>query len=80
MKKNIKLKKNKQPLEPDFLSKEREKLVRSHTRSIRFNKKELDLIDKYCEVYKIKSKSSILRTIVISAMLQRFDEEYPKLF
>ena len=74
------MKKNKQPLEPDFLSKEREKLVRSHTRSIRFNKKELDLIDKYCEVYKIKSKSSILRTIVISAMLQRFDEEYPKLF
>ncbi|MFC2104824.1 hypothetical protein ACFLS4_05685, partial [Bacteroidota bacterium] len=44
------------------------------------NKREIQAIDHYCKRYKIKNKSKFMREIIITAVLRKFDEDYPSLF
>lgn len=67
-------------ISPDFLSQENKKLIRSVGKSIRFNQKEIDLIERYCKIYKIESMSSFFRQSIIQTILKQLDEDYPKLF
>ena len=67
-------------LSPDFRSGQREKLVRRHRNVILFNEKELSLINQYCDKFSVINKSSFMREIVISHILEQIDDNYPKLF
>jgi len=60
--------------------KKEETLKRIHRKSILFNKRELNAINYYCRKYKIKNRSKFMRETIISAILQRFDEDHPSLF
>ncbi|MFW5915950.1 MAG: hypothetical protein ACOCTM_00610 [Bacteroidota bacterium] len=57
-----------------------EKLKRVHRKSIMFNSKELSAINHYCRKYKIKNQSRFMRETIITAILKKFDEDYPSLF
>ncbi|MFO8235465.1 MAG: hypothetical protein R6U04_08690 [Bacteroidales bacterium] len=57
-----------------------QKLKRVHRKSILFNQKEINAINHYCKRYKIKNKSKLMREFIISAILQKFDEDHPSLF
>ena len=67
-------------LSPDFRSDQREKLVRRYRKTILFNERERSLIDQYCKKYSVRNKSSFMREIVISHILEQLDDNYPKLF
>lgn len=57
-----------------------EQLKRIHRKSIMFNRKELNALNRYCRKYKIKNQSKFMRETIISAILKKFDEDYPSLF
>ncbi|MBR5101221.1 MAG: hypothetical protein IKX34_07995 [Bacteroidales bacterium] len=67
-------------LSPDFRSDQREKLVRRYRKTILFNERERSLVDQYCKKFSVRNKSSFMRDIVISHILEQLDDNYPKLF
>jgi hypothetical protein len=76
----VKKRSKKQKLSPDIIAKERDELIRRHRKTILFNEREMSLIEQYCDKYKISSKSTLFRDIIISHILQQVDDNYPKLF
>lgn len=76
----MKKRSKKQKLSPDIIAQERDELVRRHRKTILFNEREMSLIEQYCTKYKISSKSTLFRDIIISHILQQVDDNYPKLF
>ncbi|MFA7116613.1 MAG: hypothetical protein WC140_05220 [Bacteroidales bacterium] len=54
--------------------------IRKYKKSIRFNSKEIELIDNYCEEFGVKSQSSFFRDCIIENIMEQLDENYPKLF
>lgn len=57
-----------------------EKLLRSHSASIRFNQREKEAIDLYCQKYKVANRAKFMREAILTEVLKRFDEDYPTLF
>jgi hypothetical protein len=60
------------PRETDLLRKNRQTLL--------LNNRELKAIETYCDKYKIKNKSRFMRETILTAVLKKFDEDYPTLF
>jgi hypothetical protein len=58
----------------------KEKLKRSSKKSLAFNEKELSVINGFCKKYKITNQSKFMRETIITAILQKYDEDYPSLF
>ena len=38
------------------------------------------MIDRYCQKYKVKSKSAFFREVILTHLLEDLDANYPKLF
>lgn len=57
-----------------------ENLRRILSRSIRFNHRELNAINNYCDKFKVKNKSKFMRETIITEVLRKFDENYPTLW
>jgi len=57
-----------------------EDLKRSNRQSLRFNTLELKAIDSYCRKYKVANKSKFMRETIITAILKKFNDDYPTLF
>lgn len=57
-----------------------EKLKRKHKITILLNDAEMEALEKYCKKYKVDNRSKFIREAVISEVLQRFENDYPKLF
>lgn len=57
-----------------------EQLMRTHPQTIMFNEKEMNALNAYIEKYKIENRSKFMREAIISTILRKFDEDYPKLF
>jgi hypothetical protein len=58
----------------------KEKLTRNNRKTILFNQKEVEVINSFCKKYNIKSQTKFCREAIISTILQRLDEDHPKLF
>lgn len=56
------------------------KFKRTHRKELLFNTLEQNAIDAYCAKYKIKNRSKFLRETIISKVLQKFEEDHPRLF
>lgn len=67
-------------VDPDFLEKQKAALVRSHRQVIYFNEKEMNAIDEYCRLFKVRSKGAMLRQAIIERVLSELDENHPTLF
>jgi len=57
-----------------------EEFLRIHKQSFTFNQRELQAFMYYCKKYRVKNKSKFMRETVVTAILKRFDEDYPTLF
>ncbi len=57
-----------------------EKLLRRNVAAIRFNQREKEAIDLYCQKYKITNRAKFMREAILTEVLRRFDEDYPTLF
>lgn len=53
---------------------------RTHRQTITFNDVEMGVISNFCSKYKIKKKTKFLREAIISTILQKMEEDHPKLF
>jgi len=56
------------------------KLKRKHAVSLLLNDYELQAFNKYCSRYKVKNKAKFMRETIVSAILKKFDTDYPSLF
>ena len=55
-------------------------MPRKNKQVILFNDKELDVVLRFCSKYKIQSRSRFFRETIISTILQKMEEDHPKLF
>ncbi len=55
-------------------------LKRIKKKVISFNNKELTAIETYCQKYRVNNKSQFMRETIITAILKKFDEDYPTLW
>jgi len=44
------------------------------------NHREMNVLNAYCEKYKIQNKSKFMREAIMTAILKRLDDDYPTLF
>ncbi|MDR3287158.1 MAG: hypothetical protein LBT27_06930 [Prevotellaceae bacterium] len=53
---------------------------RTHRQTITFNDTEMGVITNFCSKYKITKKTKFFREAIISTILQKLEEDHPKLF
>ncbi|MDR0421357.1 MAG: hypothetical protein LBH30_07935 [Prevotellaceae bacterium] len=56
------------------------KTQRTHRQTITFNDIEMDVIKNFCCKYKITKRTKFFRETIISAILQKIEENHPTLF
>ncbi|MDR2065988.1 MAG: hypothetical protein LBP85_09830 [Prevotellaceae bacterium] len=66
----------KKKIEPAVLKKTK----RTHRQTLMFNDTEMGVITNFCRKYKITKKTKFFREAIISAILQKMEEDYPTLF
>jgi len=71
---------NPHTLSPDFVSKEKEALLRTNRIVIALNDKELEAIRRYQKIAKGKSRASLCREAIMEKVLTILDENQPTLF
>lgn len=67
-------------LPPDFLSKEKDALVRRHRIVVSLNDKELEALERYKKMLKDSSRSALCREAIMEKVLLGLDENQPTLF
>ncbi|MBQ5403592.1 MAG: hypothetical protein IIU11_04385 [Bacteroidales bacterium] len=55
-------------------------LIRKHRQSFMLNELELQALTKYFKKYKVKNHAKFLRETVMTAVIKRFEDDYPRLF
>ena len=73
-------KKTKQRIDPDFLRREKESLIRKNRQVIYLNDKEMAAISEYCSRFKVNTKSVLFRQAIMEKVLKELDENHPTLF
>ena len=75
-----KKKKTSAGVDPEYLKKQKEALVRRHRQVIYLNDSEIAAIREYCEKFRVETKSALFRKAVMEKVLKELDENHPTLF
>lgn len=67
-------------VDPAYLEKQKEMLLRRNRYMIYFNDSELAAIDEYCSRFKVHAKAALFREAIMSKVLSELDENHPTLF
>lgn len=67
-------------VDPAFLDKQKDSLIRRNRKVIYFNDKEIAAIDEYCRRFRIKARTTMLREMIMEQILSGLDENHPTLF
>lgn len=67
-------------VDPAYLEKQRELLLRKNRYVLYFNASELAAIDEYCTRFKVHAKSALFREAIMSKILSELEENHPTLF
>lgn len=67
-------------VDPAYLEKQRELLLRKNRYVLYFNDSELAAIDEYCSRFKVHAKSVLFREAIMSKILSELEENHPTLF
>lgn len=67
-------------VDPAYLEKQRELLLRKNRHVLYFNDSELATIDEYCSRFKVHAKSALFREAIMSKILSELEENHPTLF
>ena len=72
--------KNKVSIDPEYLKKQKEALVRRHRQVIYLNDSEMAAVRQYCEKFRIDTKSVLFRKAIMEKILKELDDNHPTLF
>lgn len=53
---------------------------RIYRQTVGFNSSEMSTVEFFCNKYKIQNRGKFFREVIISAMLQKLEEDHPRLF
>ena len=74
-------KKNAGPaVDPEYLKKQREALVRRHRQVIYLNDSEIAAIRQYCDKFRVGTKAVLFREAIMEKILKELDDNHPTLF
>ncbi len=75
-----KKKKASAPVDPDYLKKQKEALVRRHRQVIYLNDSEMSAIRQYCDKFRVGTKAVLFREAIMEKVLKELDDNHPTLF
>jgi len=67
-------------VDPEYLEKQKQMLLRKNRHVLYFNDSELAAIDEYCSRFGVKSRSSLMREAIMQKILSELEENHPTLF
>ena len=67
-------------VDPEYLKKQREALVRRHRQVIYLNDSEMAAIRQYCEKFRVGTKAVLFREAIMEKVLKELDDNHPTLF
>ena len=67
-------------VDPEYLKKQREALVRRHRQVIYLNDSEMAAIRQYCEKFRVGTKAVLFREAIMEKVLSQLDDNHPTLF
>lgn len=75
-----KKKNNTQRVDPEYLKKQKESLVRKHRQVIYLNDSEMAAIEQYCDKFRVGTKAVLFREAIMEKILKELDDNHPTLF
>ena len=75
-----KKKTRKTDIDPEYLKKQKEALVRRHRQVIYLNDSEMSAIREYCERFRVGTKAVLFREAIMEKVLTELDDNHPTLF
>ena len=75
-----KKKKNISGVDPEYLKKQKESLVRRHRQVIYLNDSEMAAINRYCDKFRVATKTVLFRKAIMEKVLSELDDNHPTLF
>ena len=67
-------------VDPAYLEKQKEMLLRKNRYMLYFNDSEIAAIDEYCSRFKVHAKATLFREAIMSKVLSELEENHPTLF
>ena len=67
-------------VDPEYLKKQKEALVRRHRQVIYLNDSEMAAIRQYCERFRVGTKAVLFREAIMEKILSELDDNHPTLF
>lgn len=67
-------------VDPEYLKKQKEALVRRHRQVIYLNDSEMAAIQQYCEKFRVGTKAVLYREAIMEKVLKELDDNHPTLF
>lgn len=67
-------------VDPAYLEKQKESLLRKNRHVLLFNDREMAAVDEYCQRFKVRSRSALFREAIMTKILSELDENHPTLF
>lgn len=75
-----KKKKASSAIDPEYLKKQKEALVRRHRQVIYLNDSEMAAIQQYCDKFRVGTKAVLFREAIMEKILKELDDNPPTLF
>lgn len=73
-------KKSSPVIDPEYLKKQKEALVRRHRQVIYLNDSEMAAIKQYCDKFRVGTKAVLFREAIMEKVLKELDDNHPTLF
>ncbi len=67
-------------VDPAYLEKQKESLLRKNRHVLLFNDREMAAVDEYCQRFKVRSRAALFREAIMAKILSELDENHPTLF
>ena len=67
-------------IDPEYLKKQKEALVRRHRQVIYLNDSEMAAIRQYCERFRVGTKAVLFREAIMEKVFSELDDNHPTLF
>ena len=67
-------------VDPAYLEKQKQMLLRRNRYVLLFNDSEMAAIDEYCTRFKVHAKSALFHEAIMSKILTELEENHPTLF
>ena len=67
-------------VDPDYLKKQKEALVRRHRQVIYLNDSEMAAINQFCDKFRVGTRAVLYREAIMEKVLKELDDNHPTLF